>query len=116
MWSLIGYRTPTIQRIRLGADAGGRLTAVTHDVIEQTSKIHEFAEQTAVIPRMMYSGANRRTTHRLARLNVPTPSWMRAPGEAPGSFALESAMDELAIWCGLDPVELRIRNEPDVDP
>jgi xanthine dehydrogenase YagR molybdenum-binding subunit len=116
MWSLIGYRTPTIQRIRLGADAGGRLTAVAHDVIEQTSKIHEFAEQTAVISRMMYAGANRRTTHRLARLNVPTPSWMRAPGEAPGSFALESAMDELAIRCGLDPVELRICNEPDVDP
>lgn len=84
-------------------------------MIEQTSKIHEFAEQTAVISRMMYAGANRRTTHRLARLNVPTPSWMRAPGEAPGSFPLESAMDELAIRCGLDPVELRIRNEPDID-
>ena len=116
MWSLAGYRTPTIQRIQLGADTGGRLTAIAHDVIEQSSAIHEFAEQTAVISRMMYAAANRRTTHRLARLNVPTPSWMRAPGEAPGSFALESAMDELAVRCGIDPVELRMRNEPDIDP
>ena len=64
----------------------------------------------------MYAAPNRRTTHRLARLDVPTPSWMRAPGECPGMYALESAMDELAIACGIDPVELRIRNEPEVDP
>jgi xanthine dehydrogenase YagR molybdenum-binding subunit len=116
MWPLTGYRTPTIQRVRLGAGADGRLAAIAHDVIEQISVTGEFAEQTAVISRMMYAAADRRTTHRLARLNVPAPSWMRAPGEAPGSFALESAMDELAIRCGLDPVELRIRNEPDIDP
>ena len=116
MWSLISYRTPTIQHVRLGASKDGRLTAIAHDVIEQTSMIQEFAEETAVISRMMYAGANRCTTHRLARLNVPTPGWMRAPGSAPGSFALESAMDELAIRCCIDPVELRIRNEPEVDP
>jgi xanthine dehydrogenase YagR molybdenum-binding subunit len=97
MWPLTGYRTPTIQRVRLGADASGRLTVITHDVIEQTSAIDEFAERTAAVTRMLYAAANRRTTHRLVRLNVPTPSWMRAPGEAPGSFALESAMDELAM-------------------
>jgi xanthine dehydrogenase YagR molybdenum-binding subunit len=116
MWSLISYRTPTIQHICLGASKDGRLTAIAHDVIQQTSMIEEFAEETAVISRMMYVGANRRTTHRVARLNVPTPGWMRAPGLAPGSFALESAMDELAIQCGIDPIELRIRNEPEVDP
>jgi xanthine dehydrogenase YagR molybdenum-binding subunit len=65
---------------------------------------------------MMYAAPNRRTTHRLAKLDVPTPSIMRAPGECPGMFALESAMDEMAIACGLDPVELRIRNEPAIDP
>ncbi|HWE81511.1 MAG TPA: xanthine dehydrogenase family protein molybdopterin-binding subunit [Gaiellaceae bacterium] len=116
MFALTGYRTPTIQRIRLGAELDGTLVAVGHDVVEQSSTLEEFAEQTAVPTRMMYAAPNRRTSHRLARLNVPTPSWMRAPGETPGMYALESAMDELAIACGLDPVELRIRNEPDTDP
>jgi xanthine dehydrogenase YagR molybdenum-binding subunit len=116
MFSLVGYRTPTIQRIRLGADSDGRLTAITHDVIEQTSRIKEFAEQTAVPTRSMYAAPNRRTTHRLAALDVPVPTWMRGPGECPGMYALESAMDEMALACGLDPVEFRIRNEPDVDP
>jgi xanthine dehydrogenase YagR molybdenum-binding subunit len=116
MFDLVGYRTPTIQRIRLGADMGGHLTAISHDVVEQTSKIKEFAEQTAVCSRMMYAAPNRRTTHRLAALDVQVPTIVRAPGECPGMFALESAMDELAVACGLDPIELRIRNEPDVDP
>src|SRR6266446_5654896 len=116
MFALVGYRTPTIQRIRLGADRDGRLTAIAHDVVEQTATIHEFVEQTAVATRVMYAAPNRRTTHRLARLDVPVPTIMRAPGECPGMFALESAMDELAIACGLDPIELRIRNEPGVDP
>ncbi|MFD8533216.1 xanthine dehydrogenase family protein molybdopterin-binding subunit [Streptosporangium canum] len=116
MFAVTGYRTPTIQRVRLGADAGGRLTAIVHEAFEQSSTIKEFAEQTTVPTRMMYAAPDRRTTHRLVRLDVPTPSWMRAPGETPGMFALESAMDELAIACGLDPVELRIRNEPETDP
>jgi xanthine dehydrogenase YagR molybdenum-binding subunit len=116
MFSLVGYRTPTIQRIRLGAGNTGRLTAIAHEVIEQTSAIHEFAEQTAVATRMMYAAPNRLTTHRLARLDMPPPTIMRAPGECPGMFALESAMDEMAIACGLDPIEFRIRNEPEIDP
>ena len=116
MFTLTGYRTPTIQRIRLGADAGARLQAIAHDVVEQTSTVQEFAEQTAVVTRMMYAAPNRRTTHRLVALDLPTPSWMRAPGECPGMFALESALDELAIACEIDPVEVRIRNEPDIDP
>jgi xanthine dehydrogenase YagR molybdenum-binding subunit len=116
MFTLTGYRTPTIQRIRLGADRNGQLIAIGHDVVEQTSKVAEFAEQTAVVTRMLYASPNRRTTHRLAELDVPTPSWMRAPGECPGMFALESAIDELAIACELDPIELRIRNEPTLDP
>ena len=112
----VGYRTPTIQRVRLAADADGRLTAICHDAISQTSTIREFAEQTAVYTRSMYAAPHRRTTHRLVRLDVPTPFWMRAPGECPGAFALESAMDELAIAVGIDPVELRIRNDTEVDP
>ncbi len=116
MFAFVGYRTPTIQRLRLGADESGRLVAIAHDAVEQTSTVQEFAEQTAVPSRMMYAAPNRRTTHRLARLDVPTPAWMRAPGECPGMYALESAMDEMAVACGLDPIEFRIRNEPQTDP
>jgi xanthine dehydrogenase YagR molybdenum-binding subunit len=116
MFVFTGYRTPTIQRLRLGADAEGRLTAISHEVFEQSSTVREFAEQTAVPTRTMYAAPNRHTSHRLARLDVPTPSWMRAPGETPGMYALECAMDELAIAAGIDPVELRIRNEPEVEP
>ena len=115
MFSGVGYRTPTIQRMRLGANQDGRITAISHDVVEQTAKTKEFAEQTAVATRTMYATQSRRTTHRLAALDVPVPSWMRAPGEAPGMFALESAMDEMAIRCSLDPIEFRIRNEPEID-
>src|SRR5260370_1440772 len=112
MFALAGYRSPAIQRGQLCAGRDGQLTAIAHDVVEQTATIHEFADPTAVPTRVMYAAPNRRTTHRLARLDVPATAWMRAPGECPGMFALESAMDELAIACGLDPIELRIRTEP----
>ncbi|MDT5397010.1 MAG: xanthine dehydrogenase YagR molybdenum-binding subunit [Mycobacterium sp.] len=116
MFALIGYRTPTIQHIRLGAEADGTLTAISHDAVEQTATVKEFAEQTAVPTRMMYSAASRKTTHRLAKLDVAVPFWMRAPGECPGMFALEVAMDELSVACDVDPIELRICNDPEVDP
>jgi xanthine dehydrogenase YagR molybdenum-binding subunit len=116
MFAVTGHRAPSIQRVRLGAGPDGRLAAVGHDVIDQTSTLKEFTEQSAVATRHMYAAPHRRTTHRVVRLDVPTPSWMRAPGECPGMFALESAMDELAGACGIDPVELRLRNEPPVHP
>ena len=116
MFTLTGHRTPTIQRLEIGAAADGRITALAHDVIEHTATRTEFAEQTATCTRVMYSTPAMRTTHRLARLNVPAPSWMRAPGETPGMYALESAMDELAVALGMDPVEMRIVNEPAGEP
>jgi xanthine dehydrogenase YagR molybdenum-binding subunit len=116
MFAVTGHRAPSIQRVRLGAGPDGRLTALGHDVIDQTSTLKEFTEQSAVATRHMYAAPHRRTSHRVVRLDVPTPSWMRAPGECPGMFALESAMDELAAACGIDPVELRLRNEPAVHP
>ncbi|MEU4223263.1 xanthine dehydrogenase family protein molybdopterin-binding subunit [Nonomuraea sp. NPDC026600] len=116
LFDVTGYRTPTIQRLRLGADADGRLTAVEHEVAEQSSTLIEFAEQTATPARTMYETPALRTAHRLVRLDVATPSWMRAPGECPGMYALESAMDELAIAAGLDPVELRVLNDPEAEP
>ncbi|MER7349801.1 xanthine dehydrogenase family protein molybdopterin-binding subunit [Streptomyces aurantiacus] len=114
--AVVGHRAPTLHRVRLGADADGRLTSLTHEVTTHTSRIKEFVEQAAVPARVMYDASHSLTVHRVARLDVPTPSWMRAPGEAPGMYALESAMDELAAELGMDPVELRIVNEPEREP
>ncbi|MFD0741950.1 xanthine dehydrogenase family protein molybdopterin-binding subunit [Phytohabitans flavus] len=116
LYALTGYRTPIVQRVRLGAHRDGRLVALDHLASSQTSKVLEFTEQTALISRSMYASGALRTRHRVVALDVPTPRWMRAPGESPGSFALESAIDELAIACGVDPVELRIANEPESEP
>ncbi|MFI9331015.1 xanthine dehydrogenase family protein molybdopterin-binding subunit [Kitasatospora sp. NPDC052868] len=114
--ALTGHRAPTVHRVRLGAAAGGELAALSHEVTTRSSTLREFVEQAAVPARVMYASPHSRTTHRVVRQDVPTPSWMRAPGEAPGMFALECAMDELAEACGVDPVALRIRNEPPAEP
>ncbi|MEU9185627.1 xanthine dehydrogenase family protein molybdopterin-binding subunit [Streptomyces sp. NPDC048484] len=116
MFSLAGYRSPTTQRVRLGADAEGRLRALEHSSLSLTSTVHEFIESGAGPARVMYDAPAHHTANRVVRLDVPTPTFMRAPGEAPGSFALESALDELAEKCGIDPIELRLRNEPEVGP
>ncbi|MEU0919291.1 xanthine dehydrogenase family protein molybdopterin-binding subunit [Streptomyces cyaneofuscatus] len=115
-FSLAGYRSPTTQRVRLGADADGRLRALEHRSLNQTSTVYEFVEPSAGVARVMYDADAHRTANHVVRLDVPSPTWMRAPGEAPGSFAIESALDELAERAGLDPVELRLRNEPEVGP
>jgi xanthine dehydrogenase YagR molybdenum-binding subunit len=116
MFSQVGYRTPTIQRLRLGADAEGRLTAIEHLVVEQTAKLKEFAEQTTAPSMVVYDAPNKRISVRLAALDVPQPTIMRAPGETPGMYALESAMDELAVACRIDPVDLRVRNDVQTEP
>ncbi|MBA8824495.1 xanthine dehydrogenase YagR molybdenum-binding subunit [Saccharopolyspora lacisalsi] len=116
MFSLVGYRPPTVQRIRLGADSEGRLTATGHDSLEQTARIKEFADQSANASRNMYVSPNRHITNRLAALDVPPGTWMRGPGETGGMYALETAMDEMAQVCGVDPIEFRLRNEPESDP
>lgn len=116
MFSLAGYRTPTAQRVRLGADADGRLRALEHDSLNPTSTVNDYVEPSAGAARAMYDADAHHTANRVVRLDVPTPTWMRAPGEAPGSFALESALDELAEKCGVDPVELRARNDPERGP
>lgn len=113
---VVGHRAPTLQRVRLGADLDGILTALSHEAVTHTSTVKEFVEQAAVPARTMYISPHSRTTHRVAVLDVPSPSWMRAPGEASGMYALESAMDELACALGVDPVELRVRNEPASEP
>lgn len=115
-FAMTGYRAPTHSRIRLGAEVDGRITALDHAVRTESSTVKEFIEHAGVPARMMYAGEHRRTSHRAVALDVAVPSWMRAPGEMPGAHALEVAMDDLAVAAGVDPVELRIRNEPEVDP
>ncbi|WP_225825531.1 xanthine dehydrogenase family protein molybdopterin-binding subunit [Streptomyces naphthomycinicus] len=114
--TVAGHRAPTVQRLRLGAHPDGRLTALLHEVTTQTSRVNEFVEHAAVVSRVMYATPSLLSTHRVVPLDVPTPSWMRAPGEAPGMYALESAVDELADALGTDPVELRVLNEPRTEP
>ncbi|MEJ7925927.1 aldehyde oxidoreductase molybdenum-binding subunit PaoC [Sphingobium sp. AN641] len=109
------HRPATIQRIRLGANADGVIDAVGHEVWSGDLPGGE-AEMAAAQTRLMYGGANRMTAHRLATLDLPEGNAMRAPGEAVGMLALEVAMDELAEACGVDPVELRIRNDVQYDP
>ena len=116
MFANAGHRPAMEQRIRLAADSDGRLTALVHDVISATARFEEFAEQSAVVSRSFYAATTRRTTHRLVRVDTNRGEWMRAPGEASGLLALECAMDEMAEQLRLDPIEFRIRNEPDRDP
>ncbi|QMU69924.1 xanthine dehydrogenase family protein molybdopterin-binding subunit [Streptacidiphilus sp. P02-A3a] len=114
--AVVGHRAPLLQRVRLGAGHDGLITALAHEVVTRTSTVKEFVEQAAVPARIMYTSPNSRTSHQVTALDVPTPSWMRGPGETPGMYALETAMDELAVAAGVDPVELRVRNEPAVEP
>ncbi|MFD6857809.1 xanthine dehydrogenase family protein molybdopterin-binding subunit [Rhodococcus sp. NPDC060090] len=116
MFGYVGYRAPTASHVRIAADRDGTITGLIHEAYTQSSHVSEFVEQAAVSSRNLYRVPNLRSTHRAVALDVPAPFWMRAPGEAPGMYAGEVAMDELAEACGVDPIELRIRNEPDVDP
>ncbi len=109
------HRPATIQRIRIGADKDGVIDAIAHEVWSGDSP-GGGAETAAQQTRLLYRGENRMTAHRLVTLNLPEGNAMRAPGEAVGLLALEVAMDELAEACGVDPVELRIRNDVQFDP
>src|SRR5256714_2282490 len=111
MFGPAGYRSPTIQRVRLGAGGDGQLTAIAHEVVAQTSALYEMTDPAAVPTRTMYATPNFLTTHRLPRLDLPANSWMRAPGESPGMFPPESAMDELAVGRRPGPTELRGRHQ-----
>jgi xanthine dehydrogenase YagR molybdenum-binding subunit len=116
MFQLVGLRPTSSQRVRLGAGRDGRLAAIAHEVNMHTSPRVEYVEQTATTTRSLYAAPNRLTRHRLTPLDLQRGEDVRAPGEAPGLLAVESAMDELAHALGMDPIELRIRNEPTRDP
>jgi len=116
MFGPVGGRPQTEQKIALGARQDGRLLAIKHDVICHTSMMEDFVEPSAMPTRQLYMCANVSTSHKLAKLNVGVGTFQRAPGEATGTFALESAMDELAYALNLDPLELRLRNYAQADP
>jgi xanthine dehydrogenase YagR molybdenum-binding subunit len=115
-FTLATHRASTTQRVRMGADRDGRLSALSHDCMTHTGALRDFTEHSAVFTRSLYAAPNRQTSHRVVRLDLPVPGPMRAPGEASGMLALEAAMDELACTLGIDPIELRLRNEPEVEP
>ena len=112
----VGARPTSIQRIRLGAGRDGRLVAIAHDATMHTNPQEEFVETSALVTRSFYAAPHRLTRHRLVPLDMLRGEDVRAPGEASGLLALEFAMDELAHAINMDPIELRIRNEPTVDP
>ena len=112
----IGHRSETVQRMELGAKQDGTLTALRHEVTSHTSLNDEFPEPASVSTRMLYQTESYATKHELVRLNIVKPSWMRAPGEAPGQFAMECAMDELAYALDMDPVALRVKNHAEKSP
>jgi xanthine dehydrogenase YagR molybdenum-binding subunit len=116
MFGPVGGRPQTEQHVLLAAKRSGELTAIRHEVISHTSFIEDFVEPSALQTRMLYACPNAATSHRLVKLNVGTPTFQRAPGESTGTYALESAMDELAYKLGMDPLELRLRNYAEKHP
>ena len=115
MFNNTTHRPATIQRIRIGADRDGKITAIAHE--SWSGNLPDGRPETAVQQtRLLYAGANRMTALRLAMLDLPEGNAMRAPGEAPGMMALEIAMDEMAERLNLDPVEFRTLNDTQVDP
>ena len=116
MFHFTTHRSNTIQRLRLGAGADGRLTAIGHETWSHSARFDNFFENASMQTRTLYAAPHRLTTHRSVKLDLPVSDSTRAPGESVGMLALEQAMDELAEKLGLDPIELRLRNEPAQDP
>ncbi|WBO86868.1 xanthine dehydrogenase family protein molybdopterin-binding subunit [Hymenobacter yonginensis] len=116
MFTSVGHREDQEQTLRLGATKQGKLLALLHEKTSTTSPWDDYAETNSKFMGMLYQCPNFEATTKLVKGNVMTPTWMRAPGEAPGSFALESSLDDLAYQLGLDPVHIRLVNHADKDP
>lgn len=116
MYGAIGHRPPSRQRLRIGVGRDGALTAIDHQAKVTTSSFDDFYENAAEASQKLYASPAIRTSHEAVRVDTGTPLFMRAPGEATGSIALESAMDEAAIACGIDPLTFRLKNYAEVEP
>jgi xanthine dehydrogenase YagR molybdenum-binding subunit len=116
MYGPVGHRAPTRQTLRLGTDSEGALTAIDHHVKTMSSSFDDFFEPAADISHTLYASPAIATSHEAVRLDTGTPLFMRAPGEATGSIALESAIDEMALACGMDPLAFRLKNYAEVEP
>jgi xanthine dehydrogenase YagR molybdenum-binding subunit len=116
MYGPVGHRAPTRQTLRLGASGDGGLTALHHHVRTATSRFDDFFEPAGQVSHTLYASPPIATTTDAVRLDTGTPIFMRAPGEAPGSIALESAIDEMAQMANIDPLEFRLRNYAEVEP
>ena len=115
MFTSTGHRPRTEQDVSLVADEDGRILSTEHHTLTETSTVAHFCEPAGLSSRFLYSSPHLAVSHRTARIHAPTPCFMRGPGEAPGLFALEVAIDELAERADLDPLDLRIRNHTDTD-
>jgi xanthine dehydrogenase YagR molybdenum-binding subunit len=116
LYGPIGHRSPTRQTLRLGTDGEGRLTAIDHHAKVVTSTFDDFYEPAADASHTLYASPAIKTSHEAMRVDTGTPLFMRAPGEATGSIALESAIDEVAWACGIDPLDFRLKNYAEVEP
>ena len=116
MFTTAGRRSQTIQNVSLGADRDGKLLSTQHASIIETSFVDEFIEPCGVATTMLYACPNLEVTHKVVNLNRGTPCPMRAPGESVGTYALEAAMDELAVKLQMDPIALRLANYAEEDP
>ena len=112
----VGHRAPTRQTLRLGTDADGALVALDHHTKTMSSTFDDFFEPASEISHTLYASAAIATSYEAVRADIGTPLFMRAPGEAPGSIALESAVDEMAQACGMDPLAFRLKNYAEVEP
>uniref|UniRef100_UPI0035CAEC5C xanthine dehydrogenase family protein molybdopterin-binding subunit n=1 Tax=uncultured Methylobacterium sp. TaxID=157278 RepID=UPI0035CAEC5C len=116
MFGPVGHRASTRQTLTLGAKTDGALTAYDHHTLTLTSAYDDFVEPSGILSRHLYASPAISTTHEASRADIATPIFMRAPGEASGSVAVESAMDELALALGIDPLDLRLKNYAEVEP
>jgi xanthine dehydrogenase YagR molybdenum-binding subunit len=116
MYGPVGHRAPTRQRLRMGTDGEGRLTAIDHHARTVSSSYDDFYEPAANASHTLYASPAIKTSHDALRVDTGTPLFMRAPGEATGSIALESAIDEMALACGMDPLAFRLKNYAEVEP
>jgi xanthine dehydrogenase YagR molybdenum-binding subunit len=116
MYGPVGHRAPTRQTLRLGADQDGKLIAIDHRTTTVSSTFDDFFESASVASHTPYASAAIATSHEAVRADIGTPMFMRAPGEATGSIALESAIDQMAEACGMDPLAFRLKNYAEVEP